>query len=111
MAISTLYICYFGVREPLVQTQVLPYLPQLALAGIKANLLTFEPQLQVQWSSDELADQRTQLMNNRINCFSLYYRSFWRSVSRKGRIVVALMTHNNSCLNYLVAINPSVFFT
>lgn len=25
----TLYICYFGVREPLVQTQVLPYLREL----------------------------------------------------------------------------------
>jgi glycosyltransferase involved in cell wall biosynthesis len=26
---STLYICYFGLREPLVQTQVLPYLREL----------------------------------------------------------------------------------
>jgi hypothetical protein len=25
----TLYICYFGVREPLVQTQVLPYLREI----------------------------------------------------------------------------------
>ena len=73
MAISTLYICYFGLREPLVQTQVLPYLQQLALAGIEVNLLTFEPQLQDKWSSGELADQRTQLMNDGINWFSLPY--------------------------------------
>lgn len=69
----TLYICYFGLREPLVQTQVLPYLRQLVLAGIKVNLLTFEPQLQDKWSSDELADQRTHLMNEGIKWFSLPY--------------------------------------
>jgi glycosyltransferase involved in cell wall biosynthesis len=41
---KTLYICYFGLREPLVQTQVLPYLRRLAGAGIDVSLLTFEPQ-------------------------------------------------------------------
>lgn len=42
----TLYICYFGVREPLVQTQVLPYLRELgrdAALGLRLSLLTFEP--------------------------------------------------------------------
>lgn len=39
----SLYICYFGVREPLVQTQVLPYLRQLVKGGVKISLLTFEP--------------------------------------------------------------------
>lgn len=39
-----LYICYFGVREPLVQTQVLPYLRELAASGAAMWLLTFEPQ-------------------------------------------------------------------
>ncbi|HKP35831.1 MAG TPA: glycosyltransferase [Pyrinomonadaceae bacterium] len=45
MAISALYICYFGLNEPLVQTQVLPYLRELATAGINLHLLTFEPRL------------------------------------------------------------------
>ncbi len=45
---NTLYICYFGVREPLVQTQVIPYLLELSLpddaeAKIIVSLLTFEP--------------------------------------------------------------------
>ena len=40
----TLYLCYFGLREPLVQTQVLPYLRELARGGIAVNLLTFEPE-------------------------------------------------------------------
>jgi hypothetical protein len=52
----TLYICYFGVREPLVQTQVLPYLREIGKGKskkakgksgeeefIKVSLLTFEP--------------------------------------------------------------------
>lgn len=69
----TLYICYFGLREPLVQTQVLPYLRQLALAGINVNLLTFEPQLQDRWSNDELADQQKQLMQDGISWYSLPY--------------------------------------
>ncbi len=30
---KTLYICYFGMREPLVQTQVLPYLRELRKSG------------------------------------------------------------------------------
>jgi glycosyltransferase involved in cell wall biosynthesis len=38
-----LYICYFGVREPLVQTQVLPYLRELVAGGVEMSLLTFEP--------------------------------------------------------------------
>lgn len=72
-SLRTLYICYFGLREPLVQTQVLPYLRQLALAGIKVNLLTFEPQLQDRWSNDELADQRKQLMQDGVSWYSLPY--------------------------------------
>src|SRR5204862_5203605 len=43
MATHTLYICYFGLREPLVQTQVLPYLRELVAGGVKMSLLTFEP--------------------------------------------------------------------
>ena len=55
---KSLYICYFGVREPLVQTQVIPYLREL-LKGeyftaetrrggggkLEISLLTFEPDL------------------------------------------------------------------
>lgn len=37
-----LYLCYFGLREPLVQTQVLPYLRELAAGGFTMSLLTFE---------------------------------------------------------------------
>ncbi len=39
----SIYICYFGVREPLVQTQVIPYLRELVKGGHSITLLTFEP--------------------------------------------------------------------
>ncbi|HEX6123841.1 MAG TPA: glycosyltransferase, partial [Pyrinomonadaceae bacterium] len=39
----SLYVCYFGVREPLVRTQVIPYLRELTKDGHELTLLTFEP--------------------------------------------------------------------
>jgi glycosyltransferase involved in cell wall biosynthesis len=69
----TLYICYFGLREPLVQTQVLPYLRQLALAGIRIHLLTFEPGLKEAWSEDALDQRRKQLESEGISWFYLAY--------------------------------------
>lgn len=73
MIIRSLYISYFGVREPLVQTQVLPYLRQLAAADLKVHLLTFEPRLEEKWSDDELASQRAQLATQGIGWFYLPY--------------------------------------
>lgn len=73
MAIGTLYICYFGICEPLVQTQVLPYLRQLADAGIRVHLLTFEPGLHEDWSSDQLARKREQLATESISWSCLQY--------------------------------------
>jgi glycosyltransferase involved in cell wall biosynthesis len=43
MPTNILYICYFGLNEPLVQTQVLPYLRELRKDGHEISLLTFEP--------------------------------------------------------------------
>jgi glycosyltransferase involved in cell wall biosynthesis len=63
---KTLYLCYYGIREPLVQTQVLPYLRQLSAAGIDVSLLTFEPQLDQRWSQDELANQSSRLAGEGI---------------------------------------------
>ena len=40
---KSLYICYFGVDQPLVQTQVIPYLRELVKGGHELTLLTFEP--------------------------------------------------------------------
>jgi glycosyltransferase involved in cell wall biosynthesis len=62
----TLYLCYFGVREPLVQTQVLPYLRQLAADGLEVYLLTFEPQFSRVWTGTKLASTRSRLAREGI---------------------------------------------
>ena len=72
-SLRTLYLCYFGIRQPLVQTQVLPYLRQLARSGITIHLLTFEPALAQQWSGAQLQAQREQLAAEGIRWFYLPY--------------------------------------
>ncbi|HEX8707887.1 MAG TPA: glycosyltransferase [Pyrinomonadaceae bacterium] len=69
----TLYLCYFGLREPLVQTQVLPYLRQLAAAGIEVYLLTFEPEMKLAWNETALAEERSRLEKDGIRWSCLAY--------------------------------------
>ncbi|HEY3038438.1 MAG TPA: glycosyltransferase [Pyrinomonadaceae bacterium] len=73
MDIATLYICYFGINEPLVHTQVLPYLRQLSAAGVRVNLLTFEPGLRKTWSAAEVRSTRESLAADGISWFCLAY--------------------------------------
>jgi glycosyltransferase involved in cell wall biosynthesis len=75
MAVSRfLYLCYFGLREPLVQTQVLPYLRELASkGGLKPTLLTFEPDRRNAWTKETLDAQRAQLESSGIRWLSLPY--------------------------------------
>ncbi|HEV7744004.1 MAG TPA: glycosyltransferase [Pyrinomonadaceae bacterium] len=72
MPLHSLYLCYFGLREPLVQTQVLPYLRKLAAAGTKLSLLTFEPTTK-KWSDEEFVETRTQLAKQGIAWHRLTY--------------------------------------
>lgn len=69
---STLYICYFGVRESLVQTQVIPYLRELdkgekwksgkvEKSGVAVSLLTFEPDFKAKWTAEQIAETRREL--------------------------------------------------
>src|SRR5260370_1132731 len=71
--VRTLYVCYFGLREPLVQTQVLPYLRELAAANVKVYLLTFEPRMQQRWTSQAHADEQTNLERDGIEWSALPY--------------------------------------
>ncbi len=54
----SLYICYFGIRQPLVRTQVIPYLQELAKGGIYVSLLTFEPEMSAEWTTEQIAAER-----------------------------------------------------
>lgn len=74
MPTQALYICYFGLREPLVQTQVLPYLREIAkLTEVGMHLLTFEPDLNERWSPDDISGQREKLRKDGIEWHVLPY--------------------------------------
>lgn len=70
---STLYICYFSLREPLVQTQVIPYLREIMKDGVKVSLLTFEPELRAKWSDEQIAAAKSDLAAKGIKWFVLPY--------------------------------------
>lgn len=73
MMCKTLYICYFGLREPLVQTQVLPYLREIGKAGIEVNLLTFEPKFRKNWDVKQIDIEKKKLAVEGINWYCLPY--------------------------------------
>lgn len=71
---KTLYICYFGLREPLVQTQVLPYLREIQkLENVKVNLLTFEPDYKQKWTNEQVAAKKKELAGEGIDWHFLPY--------------------------------------
>jgi glycosyltransferase involved in cell wall biosynthesis len=71
--LKTLYICYFGLREPLVQTQVLPYLRELARGGVVVSLLTFEPDMRSAWDERATSEARASLEAEGIDWVALPY--------------------------------------
>src|SRR5688572_9396350 len=68
----SLYLCYFGLREPLVQTQVLPYLREIGAGGTAVTLLTFEPDPR-EWSQPAAAGWRERLEREGIEWHWLRY--------------------------------------
>lgn len=72
-SLRTLYVCYFGLREPLVQTQVLPYLRVLAARGIGIYLLTFEPDKKHAWNAAAEQTERERLAGEGISWSALPY--------------------------------------
>ena len=71
--IKTLYLCYFGLREPLVQTQVLPYLRQIRDGGAKVSILTFEPNPKEKWTKQQVEEERSKLADEGIDWHFLTY--------------------------------------
>lgn len=68
-----LYLCYFGLREPLVQTQVLPYLREVRRLGIRISLLTFETNPQETWTTDAIEAEKQKLSGEGIEWHFLTY--------------------------------------
>ncbi len=70
---GALYLCYFGLREPLVQAQVLPYLRELVRGGMRMSLLTFEPDPKKRWTAASVAEWNARLRNEGIEWHMLPY--------------------------------------
>src|SRR5213595_587853 len=71
----TLYVCYFSLYEPLVQTQVLPYLRGISRAGTKVWLLTFEREMPEHWKTESAETWRAKLREDGIEWLTLTYHS------------------------------------
>src|SRR3954471_13295393 len=67
---TSLYLCYQSVTEPLTQTQVVAYLEGLAAAGYRTLLLTFEPR---RLSESEVEGWRRRLAAKGIDWYRLRY--------------------------------------
>jgi len=72
---KTLYVCYFSLYEPLVQTQVLPYLRGISRAGTKVWLLTFEREMPEHWKTEPAETWRDKLREDGIEWLTLPYHS------------------------------------
>jgi glycosyltransferase involved in cell wall biosynthesis len=72
-SVGTLYVCYLGIREPLVHAQVLPYLRELADGGVRVSLLTFEPDLKKRWNRDSIAEWKDRLQRQGIHWHLMAY--------------------------------------
>ena len=83
MSVSTLYLCYFGLREPLVQTQVLPYLRELVAGGVRVSLLTFETRPSETWTGEEFEAERARLEAQGI-------RWHWRTYHKSPSLAATL---------------------
>lgn len=73
---KALYICYFGLRQPLVQTQVLPYLRELLKDGHEITLLTFEPDYTDSWTPEQIGDEREKLLLTGVEWHCLPYHKW-----------------------------------
>lgn len=70
---KSLYICYFGVRQALVRTQVIPYLQEILKDGVEVILLTFEPDFKEQWNPEQIERERELLARKGIEWHCLRY--------------------------------------
>jgi glycosyltransferase involved in cell wall biosynthesis len=76
VSVKALYLCYFWLDAPLVQSQVLPYLREIRDGGVEVHLLTFEKD---DLSKEKLDAERAKLAAENIHWHCLRYHK-WPSV-------------------------------
>lgn len=92
MAKTTLYICYFGLTEPLVQTQVLPYLRELVKGEIQVSLLTFEPEFEARWPGSKRSEMTEELKSEGIEWHALGYHKWPSALATAYDIFQGVLT-------------------
>jgi glycosyltransferase involved in cell wall biosynthesis len=90
--VRTLYLCYFGLREPLTQTQVLPYLRELSRSRIETRLLTFEPGWPRSWGDEERGAWLERLRRDGIEWEALAYHKKPSALATLYDILVGTLT-------------------
>lgn len=88
----SLYVCYFNTEEPLVHTQVLPYLRAVARSGVEMHLLTYEKRSL--WRRDERArrrELREQLAADGIRWHALKYHKRPSLVATCGDVLLGIL--------------------
>jgi glycosyltransferase involved in cell wall biosynthesis len=88
---KSLYICYFGLREPLVQTQVIPYLREIMKDGIEVTLLTFEPEFHKRWTAADIEAERSQMAQKGIKWHALAYHKNPSAVATAYDILIGAL--------------------
>ena len=92
VCMRALYICYFGLREALTQTQVLPYLRELSRSRIATRLLTFEPAWPHSWRDEERRAWRERLRGDGIEWEALAYHKKPSALATLYDILVGTLT-------------------
>jgi glycosyltransferase involved in cell wall biosynthesis len=90
--LRALYICYFGLREALTQTQVLPYLRELSRNRIATRLLTFEPAWPHSWRDEERRAWQERLRGDGIEWEALAYHKKPSALATLYDILVGTLT-------------------
>jgi glycosyltransferase involved in cell wall biosynthesis len=111
---KSLYICYFGIRESLVQNQVLPYLRELVKGGNQMHLLTFEKADRNQMSGEDVIMMREALLEQGIAWSDIRYHgspkilSTLYDVLAGARFIIKAWKKNHYDILHARALVPAV---
>jgi glycosyltransferase involved in cell wall biosynthesis len=96
---AALYICYYNVGEPLVQTQVIAYLQELAKRDIEMHLLTFERE---RHSTEKREAIRSELSKSRIHWHSRRYHQRPSLIATLYDVAIGTLTALRICRRHQI---------
>jgi len=87
---KVLYISYDGVTDALGQSQILPYIKEIAAKDIEFILLSFDKEAQS--SSFNLKSMRQELANSKINWISIPYHKRPKLLAKAYDLITGMIT-------------------